>query len=96
MLIIKCILQVTELGNNSGIFVNKSALKRIISGSTSQNVLARGIMCELFTPQALRKSSLDGKALDEEDKKRPRLPKVAVEVMLSMYQIRQIIQNGLF
>lgn len=79
------ILQIIELVKNSGVFINKLNLKRILSRAQSQNVLARGIMCELFTPEALRKSSLDGKASDTEDKKRPRLPTIAVEVMLRMY-----------
>lgn len=73
---------VIELGESSGVFINSLALRRITSRAQSANILARGIMCELFISEALRKASLDGKASDEEDRKRPRLPTIAVEVML--------------
>ncbi|XP_043469294.1 uncharacterized protein LOC122502983 [Leptopilina heterotoma] len=60
---------VIELGVDSGVFIKKAALKRSISRANNENTLARQILLELFSIDALNNSSIDGKAIDEGEKK---------------------------
>lgn len=69
----------------SVIFIKKKALNDANKIATSQNTLARMLMCNIFKEDALRKHSLTGKGQSEE---KPGLPGKAINCILSKYSIK--------